>query len=97
MMPAIASPSLNSATKARMVGAPGRVKNSCKGAATLARNRPVRPTAAARAAIMIGSGANNVAGTPNAINPATPSSAAVQPIRPDIAMTPEVAISSATR
>ena len=67
MMPAIASPSLNSATKARISGAPGRVRNSRSGSTT-ACAQPGGEARPADAALRAGggSGASRVTTSPSA-------------------------------
>ena len=65
MIPAIASPSLNRATKASISHAPGRARKSRNGAITACTRRAANPAGARRAAAG-GSGASSVTTSPQA-------------------------------
>ena len=97
MIPAIASPSLNRATKAMMVSAPGRVRKSRSGSITACRARlDIEPTARVTASIA-GSGASSVTTGPIAISTATPRSAPCHPTIPEAQIAPDIAASIANR
>ena len=78
--------------------APGRVRNSQRGAITASRIRAAKPVRAVRAAATVsGSGAKTVTTGPIVSSAATPRRVACQPKVPTSLMTPDVVISSATR
>ena len=93
MIPAIASPSLNSATNASTSRADGRARKDRTGSITACR----KPRAGDRRAGVPPARAASVTSAPAAISTATPSSATCQPTTPDAAMTPVVETSIATR